>query len=76
MKIDGHDVRDVTIESLRHHVGVVLDEPFLFSASIRDNIAYGRPGRAARGDCRRRATPPVPMSFIGQLAQGYRHRRW
>ena len=41
--IDGHDVRDVTLPSLRANVGVVLDEPFLFSISIRDNIAYGRP---------------------------------
>ena len=37
-------MRDLTIASLRAHVGIVLDEPFLFSVSIRDNIAYGRPG--------------------------------
>ena len=43
VRIDGHDVRDLTLESLRAHVGIVLDEPFLFSVSIRDNIAYGRP---------------------------------
>ena len=43
VRIDGHDVRDVTLASLRHQVGIVLDEPFLFSVSIRDNIAYGRP---------------------------------
>ena len=41
--VDGHDVRDLTMPSLRHHVGVVLDEPFLFSESVRANIAYGRP---------------------------------
>ena len=41
--LDGHDLRDVTLASLRANVGVVLDEPFLFSISIRDNIAYGRP---------------------------------
>jgi ATP-binding cassette subfamily B protein len=41
--VDGHDVRDLTVESLRANVGIVLDEPFLFSISIRDNIAYGRP---------------------------------
>ena len=39
--LDGHDVRDLTRTSVRHHVGVVLDEPFLFSDSIRANIAYG-----------------------------------
>ena len=64
VRIDGHDVRDLTIASLRAHIGVVLDEPFLFSVSIRDNIAYGRPGRVARGRAggragrRRRAVHP------------------
>jgi ATP-binding cassette subfamily B protein len=43
VSIDGHDVRDLTLPSLREGVGVVLDEPFLFSVSIRDNIAYGQP---------------------------------
>jgi ATP-binding cassette subfamily B protein len=41
--VDDHDVRDLTLTSLRANIGVVLDEPFLFSISIRDNIAYGRP---------------------------------
>ncbi|MGH2350844.1 MAG: ABC transporter ATP-binding protein, partial [Chloroflexota bacterium] len=40
--IDGHDIRNVTAESLRRQVGLVLQEPFLFSGSIRDNIRYGR----------------------------------
>ncbi|MDQ3700954.1 MAG: ABC transporter ATP-binding protein/permease [Chloroflexota bacterium] len=40
--IDGHDIRDVTTDSLRHQVGLVLQEPFLFSGSIRDNIRYGK----------------------------------
>ena len=49
VRVDGHDVRDLTLDSLRAHVGIVLDEPFLFSVSIRDNIAYGRPdGRPRR----------------------------
>ncbi|MEE9286048.1 MAG: ABC transporter ATP-binding protein [Dehalococcoidia bacterium] len=39
--IDGIDVRDVTLESLRRHVGIVQQDVFLFSATIRDNIAYG-----------------------------------
>jgi ATP-binding cassette subfamily B protein len=43
IRIDGHDVRDLTIESLRSHIGLVLDEPFLFSETIRNNIAYGKP---------------------------------
>jgi ATP-binding cassette subfamily B multidrug efflux pump len=41
--IDGHDVRDVTIESLRQKIGIVLQETTLFSGTIRENIAYGRP---------------------------------
>lgn len=41
--IDGHDVRAVTLESLRHHIGIVQQDPLLFSATIGENIAYGRP---------------------------------
>ena len=41
--IDGHDVRDVTLDSLRKQIGIVLQETTLFSGTIRDNIAYGRP---------------------------------
>jgi len=41
--LDGHDVRDVTIESLRRQIGVVPQEPFLFNGSIRDNVAFARP---------------------------------
>jgi len=41
--VDGYDVRDVTHASLRRHIGIVLQDPFLFSQSIAENIAYGRP---------------------------------
>ncbi|MBW3573609.1 MAG: ABC transporter ATP-binding protein/permease [Actinobacteria bacterium] len=41
--IDGHDVRDVTLDSLRRQIGVVPQEPFLFAGSVRDNIAFARP---------------------------------
>lgn len=41
--LDGHDVRDYTLLSLRRNVSLVMQETFLFSSSIRDNIAYGRP---------------------------------
>ncbi|MDQ3106315.1 MAG: ABC transporter ATP-binding protein/permease [Actinomycetota bacterium] len=41
--IDGHDLRDVTLTSLRRQLGIVPQEPFLFSGSIRDNIAFARP---------------------------------
>ncbi len=42
--IDGADVRDLRLDELRHAVGMVSQDPFLFSTSVRDNIAYGRPG--------------------------------
>ena len=41
--IDGYDVRDVTIDSLRRHIGIVLQDTTLFAATIRENIAFGRP---------------------------------
>jgi len=41
--LDGHDVRDATLDSLRSQIGIVLQETTLFSGTIRDNIAYGRP---------------------------------
>lgn len=41
--IDGHDIKDVSLRSLRSQIGVVLQEPFLFSGTIAENIAYGRP---------------------------------
>jgi ATP-binding cassette subfamily B multidrug efflux pump len=41
--VDGYDVRDLTLESLRSHIGIVLQETTLFSGTIRANIAYGRP---------------------------------
>jgi len=42
--IDGHDLRSVTLESLRRQLGVVPQEPFLFAGTIRDNVAFARPG--------------------------------
>jgi ATP-binding cassette subfamily B protein len=42
--IDGHDLRDVTLASLRRQIGVVPQEPFLFAGTLRDNIAFARPG--------------------------------
>ena len=70
VKIDGHDIRDVTVESLRHQVGVVLDEPFLFSVSIRDNIAYGRPD-APLEEIEAAARAADAEEFIVQLPEGY-----
>ncbi|HET7407783.1 MAG TPA: ABC transporter ATP-binding protein [Mycobacteriales bacterium] len=68
--IDGHDVRDLTLASLRANVGIVLDEPFLFSVSIRDNIAYGRPD-ADLADIRAAAVAAGAEEFIEALPEGY-----
>ncbi|MGH9298833.1 MAG: ABC transporter ATP-binding protein [Acidimicrobiales bacterium] len=68
--VDGHDVRDLTITSLRANVGVVLDEPFLFSVSVRDNIAYGRPS-ADISEIEAAARAAGADGFIRELGQGY-----
>jgi ATP-binding cassette subfamily B protein len=70
VKVDGHDVRELTLTSLRHQVGVVLDEPFLFSASIRENIAYGRPD-ASLEEVRQAARAAGAERFILALPDGY-----
>lgn len=41
--VDGEDIRDVTIRSLRRHMGIVLQDPFIFSGTVRDNITFGKP---------------------------------
>jgi ATP-binding cassette, subfamily B, bacterial len=68
--IDGHDVRDLTLTSLRANIGVVLDEPFLFSVSIRDNIAYGRPD-ATEDEIKAAAVAAGADGFIQHLGQRY-----
>jgi ATP-binding cassette subfamily B protein len=70
IKIDHHDVRDLTMSSLRHNVGVVLDEPFLFSISINDNIAYGKPD-ATREEVEIAASAANAHEFIERLPDGY-----
>jgi ATP-binding cassette subfamily B protein len=70
ISVDGHDVRDLTLTSLRANIGVVLDEPFLFSVSIRDNIAYGRPD-ATLEEVVAAATSAGADGFIGRLSDGY-----
>jgi ATP-binding cassette subfamily B protein len=70
VRVDGHDVRSVTMASLRSQIGVVLDEPFLFSSSIRDNIAYGRPD-APLAEVVAAARAAGAHSFIEALPEGY-----
>ena len=70
VELDGHDVRDLTLASLRANVGVVLDEPFLFSVSVHDNIAYGKPS-ATRDEVVAAAKAAGAHEFITHLAEGY-----
>ncbi len=70
VQMDGTDVRDLTLESLRAQVGIVLDEPFLFSISIRDNIAYGKP-QADFTDIEAAARAAGADEFIRELPFGY-----
>ena len=70
VKIDGHDVRDLTVASLRAQIGVALDEPFLFTASIRDNIAYGRPD-ASLAEIEAAARAAGAEQFIAALPDGF-----
>jgi ATP-binding cassette subfamily B protein len=70
VRVDGKDVRDLTLLSLRRHIGMVLDDPFLFSVSIRDNIAYGRPD-ASDDEVRAAAVAAGADEFIRELPEGY-----
>jgi ATP-binding cassette, subfamily B, bacterial len=68
--IDGHDLRDVTERSLRSQLGIVPQESFLFSGTIRDNIAFGRPD-ATEEDVRAAAQAVGAHDFIERLPDGY-----
>ena len=71
--IDGADVRSVDLTSLRGAIAVVDDDPFLFSASVHDNIAYARPD-AAREDVELAARRAQAAGFIAELPDGYETR--
>jgi ATP-binding cassette, subfamily B, bacterial len=68
--IDGHDVRDVTLSSLRHQVGVAFEEAFLFSETVRSNIAYARPD-ATDLEVNAAARAAGAHEFVEALPQGY-----
>jgi ABC-type multidrug transport system fused ATPase/permease subunit len=70
VKIDGADVREVDLVSLRHSIAIVTDDPFLFSASVHDNIAYGRPA-ATRDEVEEAARAAQAHDFIAALPDGY-----
>ena len=68
--IDGIDVRDVTLDSLRHQIGVVFEETFLFSDTVRANLAYGRPD-ATDAEVEAAARAAEAHDFIAALPGGY-----
>jgi ABC-type multidrug transport system fused ATPase/permease subunit len=70
VSIDGLDVRDVTLASLRREIGVIAQDPFLFSATVRENIAFGRPD-ATHEDVVRAAHLAQASEFIETLPEGY-----
>lgn len=68
--IDGHDLRDVQILSLRQQIGIVLQETTLFAVSIEENIAFGRPG-ASHEEVVEAAKAAQAHEFISQMPKGY-----
>ncbi len=68
--VDGHDLRTVTAHSLRSQMGIVPQEGFLFSGTVRENISFGRPG-ASGADIRQAARAVGAEDFIERLEHGY-----
>jgi len=70
LRVGGHDVRELTLDSLRASIGLVMEDSFLFSDSIRANIAYGRPD-ATLGQIMAAARAAEAHDFITSLPHGY-----
>ena len=73
VRIDDHDVREVTLDSLRKEVGVLMQEPFIFKGTILENIRYGRPD-ATDEECIRAAESIYANTFIERFSDGYEHK--
>ena len=71
--VDGHDVRDVTMRSLRREMGIVLQDPFIFSGTVRDNIAFGKP-EATDDEIEAAARAVGVHDLIMRLEHGYKTR--
>jgi ATP-binding cassette subfamily B protein len=71
--VDGHDVRDVTINSLRQSMGIVLQDPFLFLGTVRENIVYGKPD-ATEDEVIAAASAVNAHEMIMRLPRGYETR--
>ena len=74
IRIDGHDIRDVQLRSLRRQIGIVLQETILFQDTIANNIAYGDPHASRDAIVAGRQAGLCPPVHHG-LAAGLRHRR-
>ena len=70
IRIDGHDIRDVELKSLRDQIGVVLQDPFLFNGTVGDNIAYGKP-EANLDEIVAAARAAHAHDFLMNLPHGY-----
>jgi ATP-binding cassette subfamily B protein len=70
IRVDGYDIRDVRRRSLTRHMGVVLQNPYLFSGTVRENIAYGRP-EATQEAVEAAAKAVGAHEFISRLEHGY-----
>jgi ATP-binding cassette subfamily B protein len=68
--VDGHDVRDLTLESLRRQIGIVLQETVLFGGTVRENLAYGRPD-ASDEEIVAAAKTAEAHDFIAAFPDGY-----
>ncbi len=67
VSIDGRDLRSLTLDSLRRNVGMVFEESFLFSSSVRDNIAFARP-EASQTEIRARGSSRLRSRFHPRAA--------
>jgi subfamily B ATP-binding cassette protein MsbA len=70
IRIDGKDVRDIQLDSLRAQIGIVSQDTFLFNGTVVENIRYGRPN-ATRDQVEEAARNAMAEQFIAQLPQGY-----
>lgn len=68
--LDGQDIKNVTLHSLRSHIGLVGQEPVLFGSSILENLRLGRP-EATKEECLEAAKVANAHSFISLLPDGY-----
>jgi ATP-binding cassette, subfamily B, bacterial len=71
IRLDGHDLRELSLNSLRDNVAVLLQETLVFAGSVRENIAYGKPGGASEKEIIAAAKAADAHKFIKALPEGY-----